>query len=240
MRETETDREKEKESEGRDGMQTGGKIAMGDAKLLAWMLRWENARTRKSHSTRERERGRETRNDRSTTIMFFRVVWLDFHSSGAALLSAPATMPLLGSLGHGQKRLGSTFLQPPHKRPTPSTTNSLARPIRPCSSTPPSRPCSKPPSSPRSTQSSMRLSPRLLVRPCSTRTPSDSAPTSSLDSKRSGGRTTRKGAVGISPGRSWSTFGQTGSTSTCGSKTRATRSSACSFSWEPRPKAGRS
>ena len=52
----ERDRERKRKREGRNGMQTGGKIAMGDAKLLAWMLRWENARTIKSHCTRERER----------------------------------------------------------------------------------------------------------------------------------------------------------------------------------------
>jgi len=88
-------------------------------------------------------------------------------------------MPLLGSLGQGQKRLGSTLLQPPHKRPTPSMAKSLARPMRPCSSTPPARPCSGPPSRPCSTQPSMRLSPRLAVRPCSTRTPIRSCPRSS-------------------------------------------------------------
>jgi len=71
------------------------------------------------------------------------------------------------------------------------------------------------------------------------RMPRDSAPTSSFDSRSDGARSTRSGAIAISPGRSSSTSGRTGSTSTCGWKTRATRSSACSSSWELWPKAGR-
>ena len=56
--------------------------------------------------------------------------------------------------------------------------------------------------------------------------------------KKKWARSTRRGVVVISRARSTSTSGPTASTSTCGWKTRATRSSACSSLWEPRPKVG--